>query len=106
MIMKKLCLFILLLIFTSNITMACQFDTDCEPGSKCLKSDNIYEICARRMYPGNSHDGNPVKSATDQNVHIAVPYLTNKIIKIVSLKSTQKYASRNSSNNKIIPMQK
>lgn len=47
---------------------ACQFDTDCSPGSQCLKSSgSIYGICAGGLNPGNSNDDQPVYSPTDPN---------------------------------------
>ena len=48
--------------------MACQFDTDCNPGSKCLKaSGSIYGVCAGGISPGNSNDSVPVYSPLDVN---------------------------------------
>ena len=61
--------------FAVTITMmaspslfACSFDTDCEPGSKCLKSGgSIYGVCAGGMSPGNSNDREPVRAPLDIN---------------------------------------
>ena len=49
-------------------SFACSFDTDCAPGSKCLKSSgSIYGVCAGGMSPGNSNDSQPVKAPLDIN---------------------------------------
>ena len=49
-------------------TYACQFDTDCNPGSKCLKaSGSIYGVCAGGTSPGNKNDRTPVYSPRDTN---------------------------------------
>lgn len=47
---------------------ACQFNTDCEPGSKCLKaSGSLYGVCVGGISPGNRNDNQPVYSPTDPN---------------------------------------
>ena len=47
---------------------ACQFDTDCNPGSKCLKaSGSLYGVCGGGIRPGNSNDNKPVYSPQDTN---------------------------------------
>lgn len=46
----------------------CSFDTDCQPGSKCLKRQgSIYGVCAGGMAPGNSNDRQPVQAPLDIN---------------------------------------
>ena len=47
---------------------ACAFDTDCSPGSHCLKSQgDIYGICAGGHFPGNSNDDQPIYAPLDLN---------------------------------------
>ena len=51
-----------------SIANACSFDTDCEPGSKCLKSSgSIYGVCVGGISPGNKYDREPVYAPTDPN---------------------------------------
>ena len=58
---------VMILIFQSNAA-ACQFNTDCNPGSKCLKaSGSIYGICVGGISPGNKNDRVPVYSPLDPN---------------------------------------
>ncbi len=50
------------------LSYACQFNTDCEPGSRCLKaSGSLYGVCFGGIYPGNSNDRRPVYDALDIN---------------------------------------
>lgn len=69
--MKKLVSFVmsLLMVFIlQTAAMACMFDTDCNPGSRCLKSSgSIYGVCVGGISPGNSFDRTPVQSLTDPN---------------------------------------
>ncbi|QUT04069.1 hypothetical protein KFK14_13020 [Sphingobium phenoxybenzoativorans] len=52
----------------SDLAAACSFNTDCQPGSQCLKqSGQIYGICAGGLNPGNSNDRVPVQSPLDTN---------------------------------------
>jgi hypothetical protein len=49
--------------------MACSFDSDCSPGSKCAKAiGEIYGVCEGGVSPGNSYDRQPpVHSPYDIN---------------------------------------
>jgi hypothetical protein len=54
------------LCYISINGFACGFDTDCEVGSKCVKSGgSIYGICAGGMSPGNRNDRVPAKAPLD-----------------------------------------
>ena len=56
------------LAFLSSPALACEFNTDCEPGSQCLKtSGNIYGVCAGGIEPGNRNDRVPVEDPLDLN---------------------------------------
>lgn len=55
------------LLFNGSV-YACQFDTDCQPGNKCIKSSmSVYGVCTGGINPGNSNDQQPVHSPTDPN---------------------------------------
>lgn len=48
--------------------IGCQFDTDCQPGSNCIKSvGQIYGICIGGSMPGNRYDSEPVYAPLDLN---------------------------------------
>ena len=54
-------------IFSTG-SIACSFDTDCQPGSQCLKaSGSIYGACVGGMSPGNRNDQQPVRAPLDVN---------------------------------------
>lgn len=55
-------------IFFPAISLACSFDTDCSPGSKCVKGrGSLYGVCAGGLFPGNKNDQQPVYSPLDVN---------------------------------------
>ena len=67
---KLLCFSLGLLVFFSlySVAIACQFDTDCQPGNKCLKpAGSIYGVCTGGISPGNQNDKQPVYSSLDPN---------------------------------------
>ena len=56
------------LALTTGVSHACSFDTDCQPGSVCLKASGaLYGVCAGGLFPGNKYDEEPVRSLTDPN---------------------------------------
>lgn len=55
-------------LLTSFTALACQFDTDCQPGSKCVKgSGQMYGACVGGISPGNKNDRQPVYAPLDLN---------------------------------------
>ena len=65
---RKLPKFLMAIFLFSNTASACQFDTDCQPSNKCIKSStSIYGVCTGGINPGNSNDQQPVYSPTDPN---------------------------------------
>lgn len=56
------------LLSGSTNALACSFDTDCQPGSRCLKAPGaIYGVCAGGLSPGNKYDQQPVYDPLDVN---------------------------------------
>ena len=60
-------LFTIILVIPAT-AMACSFDTDCNPGSKCAKAQgDIYGVCLGGIFPGNKNDSQPVYAPLDVN---------------------------------------
>lgn len=55
------------LAMTTDAAVACQFNTDCNPGSQCVKNGGLYGVCAGGIQPGNDNDRQPVYSPMDPN---------------------------------------
>jgi hypothetical protein len=47
--------------------LACGFDTDCQPGSKCIKNGGLYGWCVGGISPGNNNDRQPTYDPLDIN---------------------------------------
>ena len=59
---------LLFFLLTAKEVSACQFNTDCKPGSVCIKtSGQIYGICMGGIMPGNRYDRQPVFDPLDIN---------------------------------------
>jgi hypothetical protein len=53
-------------LLTPAPSAACSFDTDCKPGSCCLKKPvQIYGVCVGGLFPGNKNDRKPVYDPLD-----------------------------------------
>lgn len=62
--MKKLIVSLVLVVSTSGF--GCAFNTDCNPGSQCVKPPNsIYGYCVGGMQPGNAYDNQPTYNPMD-----------------------------------------
>ena len=64
--MQRVYALLILVFLAPSGGFACSFDTDCMPGSKCLKeSGSIYGVCVGGIFPGNRNDRQPVKAPLD-----------------------------------------
>jgi len=67
-ISKKFRLAALALALSGAQAMACAFDTDCSPGSKCVKpSGKVIGFCTGGNFPGNKYDQKPYADPFDPN---------------------------------------
>lgn len=56
------------LMLLGSYAVACQFNTDCNVGSTCLKQGNsLYGACVGGLNPGNSNDRKPSYNPLDLN---------------------------------------
>jgi len=63
-----ICLVIYFAAFAANEARACRLQTDCKPGSECVKPEgSVYGMCVGGLSPGNSNDRQPVESPRDPN---------------------------------------
>lgn len=61
-------LLLILVWLPVNLAWSCAFDTDCQPGSRCVKaSGSIYGVCVGGISPGNRNDREPADSPLDPN---------------------------------------
>jgi hypothetical protein len=54
-------------LYGTSATATCMFDTDCQPGSSCIKRGGLYGVCAGGLFPGNRNDNQPVYDPLDVN---------------------------------------
>ena len=65
---KKTLALMVAAIAMPGAALACQFDTDCGVGSKCLKNRGpLYGVCGGGLSPGNDDDRQPVYDPLDPN---------------------------------------
>jgi hypothetical protein len=58
----------LVLALSGAQAMACAFDTDCSPGSRCVKpTGRVNGMCTGGQFPGNKYDKQPYNDPFDPN---------------------------------------
>jgi hypothetical protein len=61
-------LLLIVVWFPVNLAWSCAFDTDCQPGSRCVKAyGSIYGVCVGGISPGNRNDREPAHFPLDPN---------------------------------------
>lgn len=66
--MKLRSILFALAIVCPSAAFACSYDSDCSPGSKCVKDTaQPYGVCMGGMYPGNKNDMQPAPSYTNSD---------------------------------------
>ena len=64
--MQRVYALLVLIFLEPTVGFACSFDTDCMPGSKCVKErGSMYGVCVGGIFPGNRNDQQPVKAPLD-----------------------------------------
>ena|SRR6185437_4689973 len=59
---------IAVLLWTSIECVACMLETDCSPGSKCIKqAGQVLGWCSGGRFPGNRYDQKPYTDPFDTN---------------------------------------
>lgn len=65
--MRPIFLAAFITLFATSV-FACQYDTDCAVGSKCVKAEyQINGICAGGLKPGNDNDRKPVQDMMNRS---------------------------------------
>ena len=64
----KIAIIAALLAMLTQPALACALDTDCSPGSKCMKPPGrVIGMCAGGLFPGNRYDQKPYSDPFDPN---------------------------------------